>query len=58
MLLRRIRKGEKLPDFTEYIFLRSEEGDRKLADITPVIKLSDDSSSRLVSYESLMEVTV
>ena len=53
-----IIKGEKLPDFTEYIFLRSEEGDRKLADITPVIKLSDDSSSRLVSYESLMEVTV
>jgi hypothetical protein len=53
-----IIKGEKLPDFTEYIFLRSEEGDRKLADITPVIKLSDDSLSRLVSYESLMEVTV
>lgn len=53
-----IIKGEKLPDFTEYIFLRSEEGDRKLADITPVIKLSDDSSSRLVSYEALMEVTL
>jgi hypothetical protein len=52
-----IIKGEKLPDFTEYIVLHSEDGDRKLSDITPVIKLSDDSSSRLVSYEALMEVT-
>ena len=52
-----IIKGEKLPDFTEYIVLRLDDGDRKLADITPVIKLSDDSSSRLVSYETLMEVT-
>ncbi|WP_044973549.1 hypothetical protein [Ruminococcus sp. HUN007] len=53
-----IIKGEKLPDFTEYIFLREGEEERKLSDITPAVKLSDDRASVMFLYSELMEVTL
>lgn len=50
-----ILKGDRGPDFTEYISLKTENGDVKLSEISGILKMQDDSSVRLVSYEKLME---
>lgn len=48
-------RGEKLPCFAEGISLKTEDGGKKLSDISEIMVLSDDSSSVLVSYEKIME---
>lgn len=53
-----VLKGEKLPFFAEYIFIKSENGDVKLSEITDIITFSDDSAAALVSYDRIMEETL
>ncbi len=53
--LLQIIKGVKTPDFSEYLFLRSEENDKKLAEICKISASQSDPDVRLVSYSDLME---
>ena len=53
--LLQIIKGVKPPDFSEYLFLRSEENDKKLAEICKISASQSDPDVRLVSYSDLME---
>lgn len=48
-------KGVKLPDFSEYIFVRKTDSEDRLKDNFEIRAAADDSTARLVSYEKLME---
>ncbi len=53
--LLQIIKGEKLPDYSGYIFYTDENGEVKLSEVCSTETLTDDSTSRLVPYEKIME---
>lgn len=53
--LMQILKGIKLPDFTEHIVFRCGDEEKTLVSLCEIFYMSDDSTSRLVSFDKLME---
>jgi len=54
--LLQIIKGDRGPDYTESMSLKSETEEMKLSDVSEIFAVYDDRESRLISFEKIMEV--